>query len=86
MEALLLKKSWKNVRAAPIHIGDKAWLGFNVIVLKGVSIGEGAVIGAGSVVTSDVPAYSVAVGNPAAVVKRLIVEEGTDEDRHIDFP
>ena len=86
MEALLLKKSWKNVRSAPIHIGDKAWLGFNVIVLKGVSIGEGAVIGAGSVVTSDVPAYSVAVGNPAAVVKRLNVEEGIDEDRHIDFP
>ena len=84
MGALLLRKSWKNVRSASIHIGDKAWLGFNVIVLKGVSIGEGAIIGAGSVVTSDIPAYCIAAGNPAAVVKRLHMKEVVDEDRHID--
>jgi galactoside O-acetyltransferase len=43
----------------------------NVIILKGVTIGEGAIVGAGSVVTKDVPAWSVAAGNPAKVVKML---------------
>ena len=52
-----------------IVIGDDAWLGFGVIVLDGVHIGEGAVIGAGSVVTHDIPANAIAVGNPARVVK-----------------
>ena len=52
----------------PIVIGDDAWLGYGVIVLDGVSIGEGAVIGAGSVVTRDVPSQTIAVGNPAKVV------------------
>lgn len=54
---------------APIHIGDKAWLGANVTVLPGVSIGAGAVVGAASVVTRDVPAGAVAVGSPARIVK-----------------
>ena len=43
----------------------------NVIILKGVTIGEGAVVGAGSVVTKDVPAWTVVAGNPAKVVKEL---------------
>ena len=85
IQTLLLKKSWNNIHSKPIHIGDKAWLGFNVIVLKGVSIGDGAIIGAGSVVTRDVPAYCIAAGNPAVVVKRLNMEEEVDEDRPIDF-
>jgi acetyltransferase-like isoleucine patch superfamily enzyme len=53
----------------PIIIEDDAWLGFGVIVLSGVHIGKGAVIGAGSVVTHDVPEDAVAVGSPAHVVK-----------------
>lgn len=53
----------------PIIIEDDAWLGFGVIVLSGVHIGKGAVIGAGSVVTHDVPAGAVAAGSPARVVK-----------------
>jgi acetyltransferase-like isoleucine patch superfamily enzyme len=65
------RKNWEHVAHAPVFIADKAWIGFNVSVLKGVTIGEGAVIGACSVVTRDVPPYSVAVGNPA-VVKRLL--------------
>jgi hypothetical protein len=85
IQTLLLKKSWNNIHSKPIHIGDKAWLGFNVIVLKGVSIGDGAIIGAGSVVTRDVPAYCIAAGNPAVVVKRLNMEEEVNEDRPIDF-
>lgn len=52
-----------------IHIGKEAWLGYGCIVLDGVTIGDGAAIGAGSVVTRDVPAYAVALGNPARVVK-----------------
>jgi acetyltransferase-like isoleucine patch superfamily enzyme len=57
--------------SAPTRIGAKCWLGANVTVLKGVTIGEGAVIGAGSVVTRDIPPRSVAVGNPARVIKTL---------------
>ena len=52
-----------------IHIGKNVWLGDRVTVLGGVSIGDGVIIGANSVVTKDIPAYSVAVGVPAKVVK-----------------
>ena len=64
-------KDWSVVKSAPIVIKDKAWLGFGVTVLKGVTIGEGAVIGAKSVVTHDIPSWTVAAGNPASVVKRI---------------
>ncbi len=64
-------KEWANVESAPITICDDAWLGFDVVVLKGVTIGRGAVVGARSVVTRDVPAWTVAAGNPARVVRRL---------------
>lgn len=57
--------------ARPIHIGDRVWIGCRSIILKGVTIGEGAVIGAGSIVTRDVPAYSLAVGQPARVIRQL---------------
>jgi acetyltransferase-like isoleucine patch superfamily enzyme len=52
-----------------IHIGNEAWLGYGCIVLDGVTIGDGAAIGAGSVVTRDIPEYTVAAGNPAKVLK-----------------
>jgi acetyltransferase-like isoleucine patch superfamily enzyme len=52
----------------PIKIEDDVWIGFNSAIMKGVTIGRGAVVGAGSVVTHDVDAYSVVVGNPARVV------------------
>lgn len=57
--------------ARPITIGDDCWLGGGAIVCPGVSIGTGCVIGAGAVVTKDIPPYSLAVGNPARVVKSL---------------
>ena len=55
----------------PITIGNDCWLGGGAIVCPGVSIGDGCVIGAGAVVTKNIPAYSLAVGNPARVVKHL---------------
>jgi acetyltransferase-like isoleucine patch superfamily enzyme len=54
---------------APVTIGDGAWLASNVVVMPGVSVGGGAVVGANSVVTEDVPPRSVAVGAPARVVR-----------------
>ena len=55
----------------PIHIGRNCWLGAGVIVLPGVTIGDNSVIGAGSVVTRDVPANVVAVGNPCRVLRPI---------------
>ena len=54
---------------APVKIGRDVWLGAKVTVLKGVSIGDGAIIGANSVVTRDVPPRAIAVGSPARVIK-----------------
>lgn len=56
-------------RDAPVSIGDHAWIGMNSIILKGAHIGAGAIIGAGSVVTTDIPANSVACGAPARVMR-----------------
>lgn len=53
----------------PVTIGRDVWIGTRVIILPGVQIGEGAVIGASSVVTKNIPAFAVAAGNPARVVK-----------------
>jgi acetyltransferase-like isoleucine patch superfamily enzyme len=55
----------------PIVIGDDAWIGAGAYILKGVRIGERAIIGAGSVVTTDVPADAVAAGNPARIIRQL---------------
>ena len=63
------RQKWES--AQPIVIGDNAWLGGGVVVLPGVTIGENTVVGAGSVVTRDLPANVVAVGNPARVVRPL---------------
>ncbi len=55
----------------PVALEDNVWLGESVMVLKGVTIGENSVIGAGSVVTKDIPANVVAAGNPARVIKKI---------------
>jgi len=54
---------------APPNIGSDVWIGVNAVVMQGVSIGHGAIIGAGAVVTRDVPPYAVAVGVPARVTR-----------------
>lgn len=59
----------------PVHIGKNCWLGAGVIVVPGVSIGDDTVIGAGSVVTKDIPSGVVAVGNPCRVIKEVKREE-----------
>ena len=55
----------------PVNIGNNVWLGNNVCVMPGVTIGDGVVIGANSIVTHDIPSYSVAAGIPAQVIKQL---------------
>ncbi|WP_071442189.1 sugar O-acetyltransferase [Traorella massiliensis] len=59
-------------KALPIHIEDDVWIGANVVILPGVTIGKGSVIAAGSVITHDVEAYSLAAGVPAKIMKKLL--------------
>ena len=63
-----------------VTIGDNVWLGGNVIVCPGVTIGSNSVIGAGSVVTRDIPEWSLAAGNPCRVIRKI-----TEEDRKYYF-
>lgn len=63
----------------PVTIEDDVWIGERAIILPGVTIGHGSIIGAGAVVAKNIPAYSVAVGNPARVVKSRLKEESTGE-------
>lgn len=53
----------------PVHIGNDVWIGYRVIILPGVTIGNGVIIGAGAVVTKDVPDYAVVGGVPARIIK-----------------
>jgi len=55
----------------PVSIGNDCWIGGNTVICPGVTIGNGCVIGAGAVVTKDIPDNSLAVGNPAAVIREL---------------
>lgn len=64
-------KNWENVKIQPVKIQDRVWIGFNAIILKGVTIGEGAIVAAGAVVTKDVPAYTTVAGNPAKIIRSL---------------
>lgn len=59
------------IAAKPVSIGARAWIGFNAIIMKGVTIGENSVVAAGSVVTRDVLPNSVVAGNPATIVKTI---------------
>jgi acetyltransferase-like isoleucine patch superfamily enzyme len=67
----IVNKDWSNVRDGEIVIHDKVWVGFDVTILKGVSLGEGSVIGAKSVVTKNVPPWTVVGGNPAVILKTI---------------
>lgn len=70
------------VSKGPITIHDEAWIGTGAIILSGVTIGEGAVVAAGAVVTKDIPAGAIVVGNPARVIKlrdELVATDGSNE-------
>jgi acetyltransferase-like isoleucine patch superfamily enzyme len=68
-----------NSQPRPIRIGSNVWIGFDSCVLPGVTIGEGSIVGAKSVVFDDVPAYTVVAGNPARQVRKLSNERIKDE-------
>ncbi|TCV83434.1 acyltransferase [Sulfurirhabdus autotrophica] len=59
----------QGITTKPVVIEDDVWIGYGVIITKGVNIGKGAIVGANSVVTKDIPPYSIAVGVPAKVIK-----------------
>ena len=61
-------KQIADISSAPVVIKDEAWIGFNATILKGVTIGRGAVVGAASVVTKDVADYTIVAGNPAKAI------------------
>jgi acetyltransferase-like isoleucine patch superfamily enzyme len=61
--------------ARPIRIGRAAWIGFDSCVLPGITIGDGAIVGARSLVTTDVEPYTIVAGNPARLVRHLTAEE-----------
>lgn len=62
---------WVHAENAPIVIGDNVWIGEYAAVLKGVTIGEGAIVASHAVVTKDVPPYTIVAGNPAKIVKEI---------------
>lgn len=66
---LITNKNWATVNSKPIKICNDVWIGMNAIILKGVTVGEGAIVAAGAVVTKDVAPYTVVAGNPAVMVK-----------------
>jgi len=71
---LLNGKNWASVNCKRITIRSNSWIGMNCIILKGVTIGEGAIVGAGSVVTKDVAPWTIVGGNPAVLIKEISPE------------
>jgi acetyltransferase-like isoleucine patch superfamily enzyme len=66
-----------------IIIEDFVWIGLNCIITKGVRIGEGSIIGCGSIVTHDIPAWTLAAGNPAKVIRRIDQESPPLENQDL---
>ena len=64
-----------NLIPAPVKIGSRVWIGSNSTILPGITIGDNAIIGAGSIVTKDVPKNTIVAGNPARVIRMIDVNE-----------
>jgi len=73
------RQSFRSVAGDQAVIGNDVWIGANVVVLRGVKIGDGAIIAANAVVTKDVPAYSIAGGIPAKVIRPRVADDLRDE-------
>ena len=65
--------------ANPVVLGNDVWVGANSLIMGGISIGDGAIVGAGSIVTRDIPAYAIAVGSPAKVIRYRFDEKTISE-------
>lgn len=78
-EDVLIPPHEQEVICKQITVSDNVWIGANSVITSGVTIGRHSIIGAGSVVTKDIPAFSVAVGNPAKVIKRFNTERNAWE-------
>jgi len=61
----------KHIKDKPIVLEENVWLGANVVILPGITVGKNSIVGAGSIVTKDIPSNSIAVGNPAKVAKEI---------------
>jgi acetyltransferase-like isoleucine patch superfamily enzyme len=70
LDPVLRRQSAEKGKSAPVLIEDDVFIGMNSVILKGVTIGRGSVIGAGSIVTKNVPPFAIVAGNPAQVIKR----------------
>lgn len=78
LDAELRNEGWE--QAAPITIGNNVWIGGSVVILPGITIGDNVVIGAGSVVTKNIPANSLAVGNPCRILREIT---NADREKYI---
>ena len=78
--------SEQGTEIAPVVIHDDVWIGLNAVILQGVTIGRGAIIGAGAVVTRDIPAWSVVCGVPAKVVRSRLDDVASPRVDHATAP
>ena len=78
-------KGGEGYSKGPIVVGSDVWFGFDAWILSGVTIGQGAVVGARSMITKDVPPYAIVAGNPAEIIKYRFPEEVIQELLKIDY-
>ena len=81
----IMNEKMEGISKGDIKVDDDVWIGYGAIILSGVHIGQGAVVAAGSVVTKDIPPYSIVGGVPAKVIKYRFSEEIIKELLKIDF-
>ena len=79
---LLSGKLKKHIIRKKVRIGNSVWIGYGAIILPGVSIGDGSIIGAGTVITKDVAEYSIVAGNPGKEIKKRFNEKIIDAIKH----
>jgi len=70
-QGFILSKDWSVVTRKPIRIGDNVWIGFDAVIMKGVTIGEGAIVASRAVVIADVKPWTIVAGNPAVIIKEI---------------